>query len=139
VATHAADCAVPAPLRALQVGNYEEMRALVFAAAIALLPRRAAGGFPIKLLGYMQAARPIVAFRGVADGLVDGESAALLRADATPEAFAEAINALVSDPTRAARLGAGARAQLHARHDWRSLARRTLALLAQGRATSLAA
>jgi glycosyltransferase involved in cell wall biosynthesis len=96
-----------------------------------VLPRRRPGGFPIKLLNYMEAARPIVAHREVAFGLEHGVSAWLLAPDAGPDALAAALRALAADPALAARLGAGARANLAARHMWPALARRTLELVAE--------
>jgi len=133
VATHAAPRRRPGALRFARVADASEARALTFAAAVAVLARRRPGGFPIKLLNYMEAARPIVARRGVADGLEDGVSAQLVEPDAGPEAFAEAIRGLVADPAAAARLGAGALALLAARHAWPELAQRTLALAAEAR------
>jgi glycosyltransferase involved in cell wall biosynthesis len=134
VATHAPPPRRQGALRFLRLADAEEARALTHAAAVALLPRRSPGGFPVKCLNYMEAARPIVARRGVADGLEHGESAWLLEPEAGPEAFAEAIRALLADPALAARLGAGARAVLEARHVWPELARRTLALAAEAAA-----
>ncbi len=131
VATHE-----PAPqrrgaLRFVRVADADEARALAFAAAVAVLPRRRPGGFPIKLLNYMEAARPIVAHRGVAEGLEHAVSAWLLAPDAGPGALASALRTLASDPALAARLGAGARAVLVERHAWPALAQRTLSLVAE--------
>jgi glycosyltransferase involved in cell wall biosynthesis len=134
VATHAPLPRRRAALRLVRVADAEEARALTHAAALALLPRRRPGGFPIKCLNYMEAARPIVARRGVADGLEHGASAWLLEPDAGPDALAGAIRALLDDPALAARLGAGARALLEARHAWPALARQTLALASEAAA-----
>ena len=133
VATHEEPPRERGSLRFVRVARADEARALLFSAAVALLPRRRPGGFPIKLLNYMEAARPIVAHRGVADGLVHGESAWLLEDADGADALAAALRALARDPGLAARLGAGARALLEARHAWPALARRTLALLEEAR------
>jgi glycosyltransferase involved in cell wall biosynthesis len=130
VATHAGGTA-PAPLRTVHVADSAEARRLLFGAGVALLPRRAPGGFPVKLLNYLEARRPVVARAGVADGLVDGRSAWLVADDASPGAFAEAVEALLADPVRAERLGAAGRAHLEAAHAPAPLAERTLALVAR--------
>jgi glycosyltransferase involved in cell wall biosynthesis len=129
VATHDARRARFARLRVTRVGSIEEMRCLVHGAAVALLPRESLGGFPIKLLHAMEAGRAIVARRGVADTLVDGESAWLVPDDAGAEHFAEALRALAADPVLRARLGAAARSALATHHAWPARADETLALV----------
>jgi glycosyltransferase involved in cell wall biosynthesis len=133
VATHAAGRA-PAPLRTARVADPAEVRLLAFGAGVALLPRRAPGGFPVKLLNYLEARRAVIARRTVAEELADGASARLLPDDADPAAWAAAIDALLADPAEAARLGAGGRAQLERAHDPATLARETLSFLARVRA-----
>jgi len=136
VATHEAPPPRPGALRVHRVADADEARALAFAASAAVLARRRPGGFPIKLLNYMEAGRAIVARRGVAPGLEHDRSAWLLEPDAGPEAFASALRGLAADPARAARLGAGARAALEARHAWPEIARSTLALAAEAGAAA---
>jgi glycosyltransferase involved in cell wall biosynthesis len=134
VATHDARDATrialgDAPLRVVEVEDFEETRALVHAARTAVLTRRRPGGFPVKLLNYMEAARPIVAYAHVAPGLRHGESAWLLARGEGPDALARALATLDADPALRARLGAGARSRLERAHDWASIARRTLAFV----------
>jgi glycosyltransferase involved in cell wall biosynthesis len=133
VATHDAAGARFAHLRVVEVADSDEARTLLHASALAVLPRRRPGGFPIKLLNYMEAARPILAHQGVGAGLVHDASAWLLPREAGPEAWAEALAGLRADPARAARLGRAARAHLETHHAWGDLAARTLALVRQGR------
>jgi len=102
---------------------------LGFGAVAALLPRRAAGGFPVKLLNYMEAGRAIVARAAVADPLAHGRSAWLLRDDAPPRHWAEAIAALRADAPLAARLGAAARRTLEREHQPAAVAARALDLV----------
>jgi glycosyltransferase involved in cell wall biosynthesis len=128
VTTQQAEGAAPSPLRTLRPRDFDTERALAFGAAVAVLPRRIPGGFPIKLLNYMEAGRAIVAHAGVADALEHEREAWLLWAGATAADLAGAIGALASDPARAARLGRGARAALESRFTWPPLAQRTLAL-----------
>ncbi len=116
-------------LRGVRVADIAETRALCHAARVLVMTRRRTGGFPVKLLNYMEAAKPIVAFEDVAAGLVDDRSAALLPRDADAGAFAARVLALFADAAQRARLGAGARARLEAEHGWATLAERTLAAL----------
>ena len=116
-------------LHCITVPDFEEARLLCAAATSLLLTRRRVGGFPIKLLNYMEAMRPIVAFADVAEGLVHVESGWLLGADDGPTKIAEAMNRLASDPTLASKLGRGARKTLEKAHAWPALAGRTLDLV----------
>jgi glycosyltransferase involved in cell wall biosynthesis len=138
VVTHAAG-APPAPLRTARVTDATEARLLTYGAGVAVLPRRAPGGFPVKLLNYLEARRAVVARHGVAEGLAHDASAWLLDDDAPPGAWAGAIDALLADPARAVRLGAAGRAVLELSHDPDAAARRTLALLATLRSRHRAA
>jgi glycosyltransferase involved in cell wall biosynthesis len=135
VATHA-DAASRWPhLRIARVADPAEVRSLLHGAALAVAPRGCAGGFPIKLLNYMEAARAIVARAGQVDSLRDGENAQLVPRDATPAQLAAVLDALHRDPARAAALGTAARETLRREHAWPALAERTLALAAQVAAT----
>lgn len=106
-----------------------EARALLFAARIVVVPRRALGGFPIKVLQAMEAARPLVALHGVADTLRHDESAWLLPSAVDGRALAEALAALWHDPARRARLGTGGARVLTQRHRWPELAAATVELV----------
>jgi glycosyltransferase involved in cell wall biosynthesis len=131
VATHdARDGAARHPnLRVVQCASYAEIRSLQHTAGWLVLTRRRRGGFPIKLLNYMESGRPIVAFDGIAPGLVHGEHAWLLDPGAGPAEVAEALRTLARDPERSNRLSAAARAHLRSAHAWPTLADRTLAFL----------
>jgi len=136
VATHDAPAAAAAarrlsPLRIVSVSAWDEMRALIHAARALVLTRRRPGGFPVKLLNYMEAARPIVAFEQVAVGLRDGESARLLDAAAGAADLASALTGLDREPAAAERLGAAAHRHLLDHHGWEAIAQRTLELLAK--------
>jgi glycosyltransferase involved in cell wall biosynthesis len=138
VASHdpRADRALPARLaglRAIRVRDLEEVRALCAAAGALVAPRRRPGGFPVKLLNYMEAARPIVAFSVAAPGLRHGREAVLLPETAGSAELCRALAELLADPERAASLGRAAREHLAARHHPRALARATLELVADAR------
>ncbi len=128
VATHDSRRAALRHLRVLRVASPEESRLLTYGARLALVPRRHVGGFPIKLLQYMEAARAIVARGPLADTLAHGESGWLLERDASAGDLAAAIARVYDDGALAARLGAGAERVLAKAHDWPALALDTLDL-----------
>jgi len=133
--THAPPKRELAPLRVLQLSP-REWRPLLFGAGVTLATRARRGGFPIKLLNYMEAGRAIVARAGQVDGLVHDESAWLVERRAAPEVFARATDALLRDPARRQALGRAARAQARRAHAWPELAQRTLRLLERVREES---
>ncbi len=93
------------------------MRARLAAAQVAVCPRTEGSGFPMKLLNYMAAGKAIVACRGSAKGLIDGETARVVP-DGDAAAFAAAIVALLGDSAERARLGGAARAAIERDGAW---------------------
>ena len=120
-------------LRVLRVASPEESRLLVYGARAAVVPRRHVGGFPIKLLQYLEAGRAVVARAPLADTLSDGESACLLAADASPRELGAALARVHDDDALATRLGAEGQRALRKLHDWPELALTTLELVARAR------
>lgn len=118
------------PWRRVFVRDFEEMRSLVHAARVLVAPRRRVGGFPVKLLNYMESRRPIVAFPGAAPGLEHGRSAWLVENPRGGDGIAEALTALAADPGLARALGEGARQRLEDRHPWSTIASQTADYLA---------
>ncbi len=112
-------------LRCLEVDDFQQLRCLIEAAQSTVLCRRRRGGFPIKLLNYMEAGKPIVAFESVASGFVHLRNAWLLPPDAEGDALADALATLAAEPALAARLGGAARALLDSSHRWSGLAEQT--------------
>ena len=86
-------------------------------AAVAVLPRQSCDGIPQKLLNYMAAGTPTVAFAGSAKTLCD-EDTGLVVANGDVAGFAAAIVRLVDDPDLRLRLGSAARAYVLANHTW---------------------
>lgn len=127
IATHGAERFESDAVRCIRTSP-GDARALTWGCRAAIAPRTRAGGFPVKLLNYMEAGRAIVARENVADTLVHGRSAWLLAPDALPGETAAALRNLSGDARLAARLGAEARKVLETQHDWPTLARRTLEL-----------
>jgi glycosyltransferase involved in cell wall biosynthesis len=116
-------------LRVVQVEDVESSRALIHGAGVLLLPRRIPGGFPMKLLHYLESGRPVVAHPSGAPGLEDGVQVRLLPPDAPAERWADAVASLLGAPDEARALGAAGRRHLAAEHDWTRLAGDTLALV----------
>ena len=101
----------------------DELPAFLAAADVTVSPRPACPGFPVKLLNYMAARKPIVTFEGSAKGLRHLETAYLAK-DHDCAGLARGIITLLEDRTMAARLGEQARAAIVGRLDWPSLAER---------------
>ncbi len=97
--------------------RFEDLPANLARAQIAVLPRVHCDGIPQKLLNYMAAAKPIVAFAGSAK-LLTHEQTGLIVPDGAAAAFADAIVSLVGEPERASELGRRARAFVTAHHSW---------------------
>ena len=92
----------------VRAASYDEVRARLDAADVAVSPRAERSGFPMKLLNYMAAGKAIVASAGCAKGLRDGVSGRVVP-DGDEGAFAAAVVELLSDRAARARLGAAAR------------------------------
>lgn len=122
-------------IRKCVVGDPEDARCLIHGARLAVLPRRRAGGFPIKLLHYMEAERPILAHASVADTLEHGTSGWLLPQSAGPDLWAAAMCRLFDDHPLGWTLGAGAAQVLIKHHAPSNHAADTLALVSRARAS----
>lgn len=97
--------------------GFEDLPGRLAGADVALHPRPACAGTPIKLLNYMAAALPIVSFEGSAKGLTHGEHALLVE-DGDVAGFADAALTLAADAGLARRLGDAARRRAEERHSW---------------------
>ena len=100
--------------------SYDEVRARLARAAVAVCPRTERSGFPMKLLNYMAEGKAIVASAGSAKGLVDGVTGVVVP-DHDVEAFATAVVGLLRDPATRARLGHAARASVGDRAAWENV------------------
>src|SRR5262249_43608194 len=89
---------------------------LLAAADVAVVPRPAAPGFPIKLLNYMAAERPCVMFASSASGVVDRRHALLACSD-TSDALAAAMIEVLADDSLARRIARGGNALVREKHD----------------------
>lgn len=84
-------------------------------------PRVDCTGLPMKLLNYMAAGRPIVAFEGSAVHLRHGETGWIVPNGDTA-GMADAIARLLDDAELAGRLGAAARREARAEFNWQTRA-----------------
>jgi glycosyltransferase involved in cell wall biosynthesis len=101
--------------------DFHQLPARLAGAAIAVLPRVHCAGIPQKLMNYMAAARPTVAFAS-SSKILRHEEIGLIVQDV--ESFAAAIVRLADAPDWAARKGAAARAYVMAHHTWTQAAAR---------------
>ncbi len=106
-----------AGVEVVAASSYDGMRRRLDAAAVAVCPRVARSGFPMKLLNYMAAGKAIVACVGSAKGLRDGVTGRIVP-DGDPRAFAGAIVELLSDAHARQRLGAAARRAVESADTW---------------------
>jgi glycosyltransferase involved in cell wall biosynthesis len=97
--------------------SYREVRDRLAEADVAVSPRAARSGFPMKLLNYMAAGKAIVASAGSAKGIVDGVTGRVVP-DGDEDAFAAAIVELLQDRSRRHRLGAAARQAVEEASSW---------------------
>jgi glycosyltransferase involved in cell wall biosynthesis len=87
------------------------------AADVAVVPRPSSPGFPVKLLNYMSARRPVVAAAGSAKCVTDGVNG-LIVPNRDAEALAQAILRILRDPEMAARMGDHGRRTVESRYEW---------------------
>lgn len=96
-------------------GAVADVRGWLAAADVVVAPLKIARGIQNKVLEAMAMARPVVASPAAAEG-IDHDGTIHVGRDAAEQA--EAIVALMTDPTGAATLGRAARAQVVARYGW---------------------
>lgn len=98
------------------LGFWKDLREVYAAADVVVLCSDDEGS-PIALIEAMAAGKPVVATRvgGVPDVIVDGVSGVLVP-PRDPQSLADALLALIADPTRAAALGAAARARVFSQY-----------------------
>ena len=93
----------------LESFSFHELTHLIAAADVMVIPRGKCAGFPMKLLNYMAAEKPIVAMRGSAKILEDGKNG--LVAD-TWEELGEKTLILLRNKELSKRLGEAGRLEL---------------------------
>ena len=101
----------------------EDLPSFLALADVTVVPRPECPGHPVKLLNYMLAGKPVVAFAGGAKGVRHGHDAFIVP-NHDFEALGRGIVTLLSNRTLAAELGANARATVLAEFDWRQICRK---------------
>lgn len=96
-------------------GQVADVRGWLAAAAVVVAPLKLARGIQNKVLEGMAMARPVVASAAAAQGI---DHAGTIKVGATVGEIAEAVTQLLSDPKKAAELGAAARQQVLDRYSW---------------------
>jgi len=95
---------------------FAPVRRLMARADVLVCPRSSWSGFPIKLINYMGAGRPLVAAEGSAKGVREGENG-LVFPNRDTQALGLALLRLFSDPALRRRLAENARATANAGYD----------------------
>lgn len=103
-------------VRFVHCSSFAEMRTLLLAADVAVCPRIACFGFPIKLLNYMAAGKAVVVAEGSAKGIRHMENGYVVHDG--EGALADGIACLLQDPVLVRRLGAAARATVERCFGW---------------------
>jgi len=118
---------VPADVapRVRLAGFVPDLRPLVQAAAVYVVPLRAGSGTRLKVLEAMALGKAIVSTRVGSEGIVLTHGENVLFADEA-QAFADAAVALLQSPEEAARLGRAARALAEQRYGWEAIGSRLL-------------
>jgi sugar transferase (PEP-CTERM/EpsH1 system associated) len=96
-------------------GSVADVRGWLAAAAVVVAPLKLARGIQNKVLEGMAMARPVVASAAAAQGI---DHAGTIMVGSTVGEIAEAVTQLLSDPRKAADLGAAARKQVLERYSW---------------------
>ncbi|QIG80684.1 TIGR03087 family PEP-CTERM/XrtA system glycosyltransferase [Stakelama tenebrarum] len=96
-------------------GEVADVRGWLAAASVAVAPLKIARGVQNKVLEAMAMARPVVATGDAAQGIDHGGT---IRVGSSVGEMAEAIDELLSDPRKAAELGASARERMQQRYSW---------------------
>jgi glycosyltransferase involved in cell wall biosynthesis len=99
----------------------EELPDYLAAADVTVVPRPSCPGYPIKLLNYMAAGKPVVSFAGSAKSLCHEYSGYVAKNDDV-EDLANGISVLLQHPDVAKIMGERARASLEGVFDWPTLA-----------------
>lgn len=99
------------------VQGFEAVRRWIYEASVAVCTRLPACGYPIKLVNYLAAGRPVVVSEACAHGVAHGVTGLVVR-EQTPAAFADAVVRLLRDRDLALRLGMAAREWALAHLSW---------------------
>lgn len=105
----------------VQSAALDELPDYLNAATVTVVPRPSCPGYPIKLLNYMAAGKPVVSFAGSAKALVHGYSGYIAADHDVPD-LARGISMFVKDREVGKMLGERARQSLEGVFDWETIA-----------------
>ena len=111
------EASLPAGDGILYTGHVADVRPLIAASPVCVVPLRQGGGTRLKILEAMALGTAVVATSKGAEGLDVTPGVDILIAD-DAEAFAEAVLGLLGDPARAARQAAAARDLIRRQYTW---------------------
>lgn len=106
--------------RVIVTPAFSVVRRFLARADVLVCPRSSWSGFPIKLINYMAAGRPLVAAEGSAKGIIDGDTGLVFR-NGDAHGLAAALRRLFADAALRRRLGDNARAAAHALYSWKQI------------------
>jgi glycosyltransferase involved in cell wall biosynthesis len=104
-------------VRFTQTTSFPVMRKLLEQCDLALCPRVSPYGFPIKLLNYLAAGKPVVICRGSANGIQHLVNGWVVKDDDAHD-FSRAIVSLLGDPGLQRRLSENARKTVREEFTW---------------------
>jgi 1,2-diacylglycerol 3-alpha-glucosyltransferase len=104
----------------IRADSFETLRCYLERCDLALCPRISPYGFPIKLLNYLAAGKPVVACRSSAQGVHHGVDGWVVE-DNDVAGFAGAVLTLLQDEELRRRLSANARRTALERFSWKTL------------------
>ncbi len=108
-------------------GTVDDVRPYVAEASVYVVPLRVGGGTRLKIFEALAMGKAVVSTTVGAEGLPLTPGTHFLRAD-EPEAFADAVVALLRDPGRRKALGSAGRGLVESRYSWSQVARAFAAL-----------
>lgn len=111
---------LPQAPRVVQTGRVEDVRGLVGASMVSVVPIRIGGGTRLKILESFALRTPVVATSKAAEGLEVQHGEHLLLAD-TPKDFARSVLRLIDDPGGAGQMSGRAFSLVHARYNWKTI------------------
>lgn len=111
-------------------GYVSDVKPLVKASAVCIVPLRQGGGTRLKILEAMALRTPVVSTTKGAEGLDVRHGEHLLIAD-SPREFADAVLVLLRDNSLRTRLTTNAYAHVRAQYDWNGIGQRWNRLLAE--------
>jgi len=99
------------------VNEFTAVRRWIRRSAVAVCPRIPTCGYPIKLVNYLAAGKPVVVSQACGDGIEDGETGIVVETN-SPSAYAQAIVRLLRDRKLASRIGVQGRRMALEKHSW---------------------